>query len=81
MYNLNNCVTYLINGLNKIRVQILTSLVFTALYIVAVFIIKGRYGAEGIVLAMGIAYLLMALIHFYQCHLLINNKAKGIWNK
>ena len=81
MYNLNNCATYLINGLNKIRVQIITSLIFTALYIATVIIIKGNYGAEGIVLAMGTAYLLMALIHFYQCQLLIYNKAKGIWNK
>ena len=80
-FNLNNCVTYLINGLNKIRIQIITSLVFTALYIVAVLAIGDRLGIEGVVYCMAGSYACMALIHLYQCRLLIKNKAKGIWNK
>ena len=80
-FNLNNCVTYLINGLNKIRVQIITSIVFTSLYIVVVFTLGKQLGIEGVVLSMAGSYTSMALIHLYQCKLLINNKAKGIWNK
>jgi hypothetical protein len=30
---------------------------------------------------MTVAYLLMAVVHLYQCYLLINRKAKGIWDK
>lgn len=80
-FNLNNCVTYLINGLNKIFVQIITSLAFTALYIMSVFAIGGKLGIEGIVLCMAGSYAMMSLIHLYQCWLLVNGKAKGIWNK
>lgn len=81
MFNFNNCVTYLINGLNKIRVQIITSILATALYLVCIFFIKDSYGIIGISLSMTVAYLLMAVVHLYQCYLLINRKAKGIWDK
>ena len=80
-FNLNNCVTYLINGLNKIRVQIITSLVFTSLYIIVVFTLRKQLGIEGVVLSMAGSYACMAVIHLYQCKLLIKNKAKEIWNK
>lgn len=80
-FNLNNCMTYLINGLNKIFVQIIISLAATALYIIAVTAIGGRLGVEGIVLSMAASYAAMSMIHLYQCLLLVNGKAKGIWNK
>lgn len=81
IFNLNNWATYLINGFNKIYVQIVTSIVATALYLVAVYVIKGSWGIVGISACMVCAYLFMAVIHIYQCYLFINNKAKGIWNK
>lgn len=80
-FNLNNCATYLINGLNKIRIQIITSITITVIYFVVVIFVGKRYGVEGIVLAMAASYALMATIHLYQCNLLIKCKAKGIWNK
>lgn len=81
LFNLNNCATYLINGFNKIRVQIITSLLFTALYVLAVRFFGSKQGIEGIVLTMAASYAMMAIIHIYQCRLLIGQKAKGIWNK
>ena len=80
-FNLNNCATYLVNGLNKIRVQIVTSVVFTILYIGVLFSTGEHFGIEGVVYSMAGSYACMALIHIYQCRLLINKKAKGIWNK
>lgn len=80
-FNLNNCVTYLINGLNKLKVQIITSLAFTAIYILVVLSIGDKLGIEGVVLCMAGSYASMSIIHLYQCRLLIKNKAKGIWNK
>ena len=80
-FNLNNCVTYLINGLNKIFVQIIISLAVTALYIISVYAIGGKLGIEGIVLSMAASYAVMSAVHLYQCYLLIGNKANGIWNK
>lgn len=80
-FNLNNCATYLINGLNKIRVQIVTSLVFTLLYVVMVKFTCMGFGVERIVTSMALCYLAMALIHIYQCRLLIGRKASGIWDR
>lgn len=81
MYNLNNCVTYLLNGFNKIRIQIMTSVFFTAVYIACVIPLGTRYGVIGIVLSMAGSYTAMAMIHLYQCHLLISQRAHGLWNK
>lgn len=80
-FNLNNCATYLINGLNKIRVQILTSVVFTILYVAMVKFTDMGLSVESIVLSMATCYLAMALIHIYQCRLLIRQKATGIWDR
>jgi O-antigen/teichoic acid export membrane protein len=80
-YNLNNCATMLINGLNKIKVQITTSVIFTLLYILAVTLIGSQGGIEGVVICMAVSYAIMAAIHLYQCKLLTTQKAKGIWNQ
>lgn len=81
MFNFNNCVTYLLNGLNKIRVQIITSVVVTVAYLIVVYVFGSKFGIVGVVLSMAFSYAIMAIIHIYQCRLLIGQKAKGIWNK
>ena len=80
-YNLNNCATYLLNGLNKIRMQIITSVAGTLLYIAMVLGFAGNHGTQGIVLSMALVYAAMAGVHFYQCRLIVGCKAKGIWDK
>ena len=80
-FNLNNCATYLINGLNKIKVQMITSIIFTLIYLVSIYYIGGTFGIVGITLAMTGAYVLMSVIHLYQCHLFLSHKASGIWDK
>lgn len=80
-FNFNNCVTYLLNGLNKITVQIITSITGTILYLLFIIIFGEKVGMAGIILSMAVCYILMAAVHLYQCRLLINEKAKGIWNK
>ena len=81
LFNLNSGVTALINGVNKIHVQIITSVVFTVLYVVAVSLWGMRHGIEGIVICMAVSYAAMSIIHLYQCRLIINQRAKGIWDK
>lgn len=80
-FNLNNCATYLINGLNVITVQIISSVVMTAIYVGAVLWVGPRYGLEAIILCVAGSYLLMSLVHLYQCRLIIHRKATGIWNR
>lgn len=82
MFNFNNCVTYLINGLNKIKVQIITSVAGTVMYLATVCLfVKGDYGIYGISVSMCVVYLFMSLVHLYQCRLLANNRAHGIWDE
>jgi len=78
-FNLNNATTYLLNGLNTIRMQIITSVSITLIYVLTLALQGSRMGIVSITACMTAAYLIMALIHGYQCHLLINNKAHGIW--
>ena len=80
-FNFNNCVTYLLNGLNTIFVQIITSVLFTVIYIGVILLRGGTLGVEGIALSMTVCYGAMGIIHLYQCRLLINGKATGIWNR
>lgn len=80
-FNLNNCVTYLLNGLNTIRVQIYTSVIGTAVYLIAISLYGRTWGIEGIVLSIATCYAVMSLIHLFQCKLIIDQKATGIWKK
>jgi len=81
MFNLNNCATSLLNGLNIIRVQIYTSFLFTAFFLIVIILLGKYFGFIGIISSMAISYGLMSMIHLYQCRLLITQKAKGIWKK
>ena len=80
-FNLNNCVTYLLNGLNKIYIQIITSITATFIYLTIMFVWGKNMNIQEIVFYMSAAYGAMTAIHFYQCRKLINQKATGIWNK
>lgn len=80
-FNLNNCVTYLLNGLNTVMIQLITSLVMTAAYLVSVEFIAENFGAEGIILCMTSCYAVFFIIHFIQCRMLLKGKARGIWIK
>lgn len=81
MLNLNSCVTFLLNGLNIIRVQIYTSVIFTLLYLLAVILTDGKWGVIGIISLMTVTYVGMFVVHCYQCIMILNGKAKGIWLK
>lgn len=80
-FNLNNCVTYLLNGLNKIYIQIITSITATFIYLTIMFVWGKNMNIQEIVFYMSAAYGAMTAIHFYQCRKLIKQKATGIWNK
>ncbi len=81
LFNFNNCVTYLLNGLNKIKIQIITSAIATLLYLALVFTVGKRWGIVGVSLSMSASYLLLSLVHLYQCRLIISGRARGIWNE
>lgn len=80
-FNLNNCVTYLLNGLNKIYIQIITSITATFIYLTIMFVLGKNMNIQEIVFYMSAAYGAMTAIYYYQCRKLIKQKATGIWNK
>ncbi len=80
-FNLNNCATYLINGLNVIRIQIISSIVVTFLYIISVILLGTNLSLEGLILCLVFSYVIMSAVHLYQCHLILTKKATGIWLK
>ena len=80
-FNLNNCVTYLLNGLNTILVQIYTSIIATLAYLTFVALCGKSWSIEGFVICMASCYAVMSLVHLYQCRLIINQKATGIWSR
>jgi len=46
-----------------------------------VYAVGDVFGIEGIVVSMAICYMAMALVHLYQCRLIISGRARGVWNK
>ena len=79
-FNFNNAVTYLLNGLNIIWVQTITSVLATMIYLLMVALL-GEHGIVGVSLSMVVCYLLMGGIHLYQCNMILRGKATGIWLK
>lgn len=80
-FNLNCCATTLINGSNKIRIQIYVSGIVTLLYVAIIVLFGKRYGMVSVVYCMAFCYALMSIIHLYQCYLIVNKKTVGIWDK
>lgn len=83
IYNAYAPFTYFINGTGKIRLQMYTIVVMSAINIpLAVFF--GKYmemGLSGVILATVICLLPHAVLLPIQYHKIVNHKANGIWNK
>ena len=80
-FNFANCAAYLLNGFNKIRVQIILSIVTTILYLVVVMTFAGSHGITGITLSMAAVYIISGCVYTYQARLLMTRRATGIWGK
>jgi O-antigen/teichoic acid export membrane protein len=72
---------YVLNGTGKLRVQLIF-IVATAIINVplSVYLIR-QVGIEGTVIANIILMIIMDIVFTYQSELIVNRKAKGIWDK
>ncbi|GAC1313175.1 MAG: O-antigen export protein [Mucilaginibacter sp.] len=72
---------YLLNGTGKLRVQLIL-IVATAIINVplSVYLIR-QVGIEGTVIANIILMIIMDVVFTFQSQLIVNKKAKGIWDK
>jgi Na+-driven multidrug efflux pump len=73
--------SYVLNGTGKLRMQLIM-LIATALINIplSVFLV-GRLGVHGTVISNIVVMVIMDIAFTYQAELIINGKAKGIWNR
>jgi O-antigen/teichoic acid export membrane protein len=71
----------IINGLGKIKLQLVITLITTTFYIPVSIYLSNYYGLYGLVSTMIMMMLINVLWSRLQYHKLMTNTAKGIWNK
>lgn len=72
---------YMLNGVGKLRIQLILLIATSIINIpLSVFLIN-RMGLYGTVVANIIVMAIMDIIFTYQCKLIMDQKAEGIWNK
>ena len=74
---------FFLNGIGKIRVQLIVnvSMAIVNIPLAYIFSVVCNLNAVGVVLASIISYSISAIISPLQTNLILNGKAKGIWNK
>lgn len=81
--NWNNIFAYFINGVGKVRIQLFYS-IFTALLNIPLSILLAKYfglGITGIMIATNCCLIFGSFLFPFQYHKIINNTARGVWNK
>lgn len=76
-----NLFIYLINGIGKIKLQLIVNTILCVIYIPMVIVLCNWKGLEGVIWGNILISLVHAFISQIQIEKLINNKANAIWNK
>ncbi len=79
----NTIFVYFINGVSKIKLQLVTSLFLTVLNIpLSIFFARTlNMGVSGVIMGTIVCVFAGTILHPIQYYKIINNKARGIWNK
>ena len=72
---------YILNGIGKIRFQLIITSVLAVIFIPSAIILTRLYGLEGIFLSLIFVALTNSIWSNIQLKKIINNKAVGLWNK
>jgi O-antigen/teichoic acid export membrane protein len=72
--------TNILNGIGKIKIQLLTYSLATIFHIPLAIFLGGKFGISGVIISASIFYLIIALFTFKQISQIINGTAQGIWN-
>ncbi|MGZ3756186.1 MAG: lipopolysaccharide biosynthesis protein [Mucilaginibacter sp.] len=73
--------SYFLNGTGKLRIQLIMVISTGVINIPLSILLIKQVGIQGTVIANILVMLFMNIFLTYQCHLLINKKAIGIWNR
>ena len=71
----------IINGLGKLKVQLLTSAILSLFFIPLAIFLSSQNGLKGIIIANIFVNIIYVLLVMIQTNKLIYKKAVGIWNK
>lgn len=77
----NSLFAQLLNGMGKIKIQLYVSILGTVLNIPLAIFLGNNIGVEGVILSSIILSIISAIYAPYQVNLLLNKRAKGIWNE
>lgn len=72
---------YLLNGMGKLRIQMILTSIMAVLYVPLAVYVGDRFGLNGIIAVFALNSLLNSVWSSWQFHLVVNHKASGIWNK
>lgn len=70
-----------LNGIGKIKLQFILNLLEALIHIPLSIILAKYWGVNGVVISMCLVVSLNAIWMPMQCKLILDGKAKGIWNK
>lgn len=73
--------SYILNGMGKLRIQILTTVFFALCFYPLSRALGEIYFVPGILMAMCLSVFWGAVLNTIQFNMIISNKAKGIWLK
>jgi len=81
--NYTSIYTQFINGVGKLKIQLIITL-FSIIFNIPASIFLAKYvgmGISGVITATTISVLISSIFKTIQYHKIINNTARGIWNK
>ncbi|MBC7829695.1 MAG: oligosaccharide flippase family protein [Chitinophagaceae bacterium] len=72
---------FLLNGVGKIRLQLILVILSAIINIPLAVILGHRWGLPGIISASSILFIVMGSVFYLQTEKIVNQNAKGIWDK
>jgi len=72
---------YLLNGIGKIRLQVILFSIGSVINIPLAFLLGKKFGIPGIISANTAVFICMGIIFSIQCEKILNQTAKGVWDK
>ncbi len=79
--NWNNIFSFMINGTGKLHLQLISSIVQGILFLPLALFLGKTMGVIGVIIASCLCLFLSSIWSPIQCWKIVNNKAKGIWNR
>lgn len=77
----SHCYGYFLNGMGKLRVQVINTITVAFLFYPLCKYLGGLYQVPGVLLGMCLVNLSGAILNTIQFHKLTNNTATGLWTK